>query len=384
MAQTITLYKIFVASPSDLIEERILLEEIIEELNLSSFHNSGIKLELVKWETHANPGIGSYSQEVINKDINNDYDVFIGILWGRFGTPTKDFNSGTEEEFKFAYEKYNSNPTSLKVMFYFKQAPIPIDNIDTDSITALRKFKSSLGEIGVLFWEYNTTEEFQKLLRIQLTRKIHELQQDTPNVITIISEKTDELEEELGLLDYIEEGEENFKDVEEILFRMTDAIEWIGKRFTERTEEINKQTALNPQMGNKTKRRLINAAADDMHSFNTRLRTEIPLYAETYKRGIDNFSNAIKISMSLQADKLEDIEDTIINLDLFVNSIVEANEICKEFKDSVDVFPRMTKEFNVAKRLSSNILGDLINELDTTINLAKAIRIEFEEYKAKY
>ena len=36
MAQKVTLYKIFVASPSDVREERNSLEEIIDEINLST------------------------------------------------------------------------------------------------------------------------------------------------------------------------------------------------------------------------------------------------------------------------------------------------------------------------------------------------------------
>jgi hypothetical protein len=384
MAETITLYKVFVASPADLKEERILLEEIIDELNLSSFSNSGIKIELIKWETHVNPGIGEYPQGVINSDINQDYDIFIGLLWSKFGSPTKDYGSGTEEEFELAYKKYKKNPSDLKVMFYFKNASIPFDQIDTDSINSIRKFKSSLGEKGVLYWDYSANEEFPKLLRIQLTRKVQELHQVTSNKTTILKENEENIEEELGLLDYLDEGEECFQDIEDILLRMTDSIEWIGKRFTERTDEINKQTALNPEMGNKTKRRLINAAAEDMHSFNARLKTEIPLFSETYKRGIDSFSNAIKISLDLEADKEEDIDETIDSLDTFISAIEESNQVCEEFRDSMNNFPRMTKEFNAAKRLSTKNLTDLINEFDIAINLAKALRIEFEEYKSKY
>lgn len=83
MAQTITLYKLFVASPSDLNDERGLIEDIVDELNLSAFNNSDIKLGLIKWETHVNPGVGDYSQQVINSDIP-DYDIFIGLLWSKF------------------------------------------------------------------------------------------------------------------------------------------------------------------------------------------------------------------------------------------------------------------------------------------------------------
>lgn len=272
----------------------------------------------------------------------------------------------------------------MKIMFYFKQAAIPMDKIETDSITAIRKFKSGIGDKGVLYWDYSTIEEFQKLLRIQLTRKIQEIHKAETKPAVLI-EKVEEPEvEELGLLDYIDIGEESFNDIEEILLRMTDAMEWMGKRFTERTDEINRQTALNPEMGNKAKRRLVNSAAVDMHSFITRLKTEIPLFAETYKEGIDSFSEAIKISMDLQADEEEDIDNSIESLISFVAAIEDSSKGCLDFRNSMDDFPRMTKEFNTAKRMGSKILTDLINEFDIAINLALALKNELEDYKSKY
>ena len=106
MARTITLFKIFVASPSDLNDERNLIADIVDELNLSFLNKSDVKIELVKWETHANPGVEDYSQKVINTDIGDDYDIFIGLMWSKFGTRTQEYGSGTEEEFNNAYTKY--------------------------------------------------------------------------------------------------------------------------------------------------------------------------------------------------------------------------------------------------------------------------------------
>jgi len=385
MARTVTLFKIFVASPSDLKDERTLIEEVIDELNLSTFNNTDIKIELKKWETHANPDIGDYPQQVINRDISDDYDIFIGLLWSKFGTQTRDYGSGTEEEFYNAYSLHKKLPSSIKIMFYFKQAAIPFEKIDTDSINSIRKFRSKISSEGVLFWDYNTIEEFQKLIRIQLTRKIQELRADetTSNYAIDKEEKEKtplELEEDLGLLDYVELGEESFQNIEDILLRVTDAIEWLGKRFTEGTEEINKQISIKPELGNKAKKRLVNSVANDMHSFNKRLSVEIPLFAETYRRGIDSFSNAIKISISMKAEEKNDIEDAINSIDSSIESILETKQEFILFRDSMIEFPRMTKEFNQVRRLSASILQELISEFEIAANLSKALRNEFDEY----
>lgn len=52
------------------------------------------------FETDIMPGFGSDPQAVINEQINDDFDIFVGLLKGKFGTPTPRAGSGTEEEFR--------------------------------------------------------------------------------------------------------------------------------------------------------------------------------------------------------------------------------------------------------------------------------------------
>ena len=59
----------FVASPGDLAEERQVVEEVVRELNLQA---SDHQLELVRWETHAAPGVGHDPQDVVNRAIPED------------------------------------------------------------------------------------------------------------------------------------------------------------------------------------------------------------------------------------------------------------------------------------------------------------------------
>jgi hypothetical protein len=67
---------VFVSSPSDLEPERIRLEEIVQEINLTWAQTSGIRLELVRWETHGYPGIATDPQEVLNQQLPDDYEFF--------------------------------------------------------------------------------------------------------------------------------------------------------------------------------------------------------------------------------------------------------------------------------------------------------------------
>ena len=47
-----------------------------------------LRVEMVGYETHSYPDLGS-PQEVIDRQIPLDYDVFVGIMWKRCGTSNK-------------------------------------------------------------------------------------------------------------------------------------------------------------------------------------------------------------------------------------------------------------------------------------------------------
>lgn len=53
------------------------------------------------------------------------YDIFVGIMWRRFGTETKVAGSGTEEEFPIAYRSWEEQRKLLELVFYFCQAVAP-------------------------------------------------------------------------------------------------------------------------------------------------------------------------------------------------------------------------------------------------------------------
>ncbi len=172
MARKVTILRVFAASPTDVAEERAALEEIVRELNLTWGNNIGLSLDLVKWETHAYPGIGSDAQAVINEQIADDYDIFVGIMWTRFGTPTGRAGSGTAEEFERAYSRFKSDPNQIRIMFYFNDAPVPPSQLDPEQLSLVQKFRGELGQKGDLYWTYTTREEFSQLLRIHLSRQV--------------------------------------------------------------------------------------------------------------------------------------------------------------------------------------------------------------------
>ncbi len=87
MAKKLTQYSIFLSSPSDVKSERDEFPIVIQELNQTYGKSNDISFEVLKWEKDSAPGITeTYTQELISNDIGDEYDIFIGILWKKFGT----------------------------------------------------------------------------------------------------------------------------------------------------------------------------------------------------------------------------------------------------------------------------------------------------------
>ena len=98
----VKIFKCFISSPSDTEKEREICEQIFAEINESLGKAYNFRIESLRWENDVRPSFGIDGQDVINKQIGNDYELFIGIMNKRFGTPTSKAGSGTEEEFNNA------------------------------------------------------------------------------------------------------------------------------------------------------------------------------------------------------------------------------------------------------------------------------------------
>lgn len=196
MTQQVTKVRVFVASPGDVQKERDALPSVIEELNNTIGRSLGFILELVRWETHCHPAMGR-PQGVINEQIG-DYDIFIGVMWKRFGTPTGEADSGTEEEFNLAYEEWKRD-NKLHIAFYFSQAKYKLISVDeTEQAAKVLKFKQDLKDKS-LTWDYPNAAAFASVVRPHLTTILFEMFQakTTPESPVGIVEKLRQVQEEL-------------------------------------------------------------------------------------------------------------------------------------------------------------------------------------------
>lgn len=173
MKRTLQKLRIFVASPSDMSAERAQVEKVATMLKPLA-DEVGLTIDVVDWRA-AVPDMGCPEQVILDQLKPTSWDVFIGILWHRFGTPPggkdpqtkKEYLSGTEEEFKIAYRlwKLCRNP---RIMIYRCKRKVSLDMIDFEQAQRVNEFFAQFnavkGEHPGLYREFDTTEEFDRLL----------------------------------------------------------------------------------------------------------------------------------------------------------------------------------------------------------------------------
>jgi hypothetical protein len=164
MSYSATVYKVMIASPSDVSAERSIVRELLSEWNVVHADSKRAVLLPIGWETHSVPEMGGRPQEIINKQILKDCDLLVGVFWTRIGTATGEYASGTVEEIEEHIKA--GKPT----MLYFSSAPVVPESIDAEQFRALGEFRKSCQSRG-LYESYADLNDFRsKLYRhLQIT-----------------------------------------------------------------------------------------------------------------------------------------------------------------------------------------------------------------------
>jgi hypothetical protein len=132
-------YRVLIASPSDLTEERQAATEAINAWNAQHAAAEGIVLLPVKWETHAVPQSGVRPQDALNDQLVHECDILVGMFWTKIGTSTGVADSGTVEEIDQCVA------AGKPALLYFSSRPVDPSKIDLKQHRKLKNFISLSG-----------------------------------------------------------------------------------------------------------------------------------------------------------------------------------------------------------------------------------------------
>jgi hypothetical protein len=167
----VQIIRIVVASPGDVASEREIVEEVVDELNRGVATAYGVRLEVARWETDAYPGFHPQGPQGLVDTVLRieNCDLLLGIFWKRFGTPVADAQSGTEHEFRLAYETWKKKGRPQIMVYFNQRSYTPKSKQETDQWGQVLEFKAEFPKEG-LWWSYNGKNQFERLVREHLTR----------------------------------------------------------------------------------------------------------------------------------------------------------------------------------------------------------------------
>lgn len=171
-------YRIFIATPGGLEEERKTFRDVTLKYNENDALRRGVMFLPIGWEATLG-GMGR-PQALINKDLR-ECDYFVLILWDRWGTPTgrvpeEEYTSGTQEEYLEALSCLNDENCPMKeIIVFFKAVETRNLSDPGEQLQKVIDFKKKLEkEKQLLFYTYDVIELLQDKLRAHMAQWVHE------------------------------------------------------------------------------------------------------------------------------------------------------------------------------------------------------------------
>lgn len=347
--------RIFLSSPSDVQFERNKVFKIANELNSNMSHAVGRRLEIIGWED-VTPSISSYAQNVINEQIG-EYDIFLGILSIRFGTPTPKAGSGTEEEFNLAYDRYKQGKLA-DICFFFKTDGFTANDIDIDQFTLVQEFKRKISEIGCYRSEVKG-DDFDNNIRNLLTSILIDWErisnrQGLDLSKAKISLPLHNIDEDVGYYDAISLSIDELEKSTQITTIFAQA----GLTFNQAM--LKTKSELDLCLTDKEKSKIINIFSEDMDIFCSVLEANI----DKQRSYLVNSMSYFNIASGIYAEDFNDENDVLngifSHIEEFKKTVENSIPTMIYLKESIYKFPRATTKLNKSKKSLVNILENFV------------------------
>ena len=341
-------YTIFIGSPDDVQEERKIIEQTIKETNRYYKHDNKIpELDLIKLDTDVRSMIvDQEAQTVIDKQIEGKYNVFIGILWKKFGSPTENYDSGTEQEFNNALEKHRQNPNSMNIMFYFCTKGVPdLKDVNAEQLLAVQNFKNKLQDKKGLYKEYTSIKDFEEKIKNDLIKLVTE---------KITFEENEHEIENDGLIDLMENYLDSFNESQNEMESLTEDIYIFA-------EELTNLTKIKPKTRKETKE-YFSLASNTITNFSEDLESHNQIIKNSFHAGVSSFNSIMKYHGDIISEN--EIIETSNGMTSLCDAIDEINNILSNLIKEIENIRPRTNKFSKSKNNLIKNLRKFMKELN--------------------
>ena len=139
----VTVYDLLLSCPGDVLDLKDTIDACVKSFNASIGEANNIRIELKHWSTNSFSQFGDKPQNILNTQFVNDCDLCVALLGTRFGTPTDNYDSGTEEEIEKMLEQ------NKQVFLYFVERNVDPSKIDVEQYKKVQEFQTKYAEKGV-------------------------------------------------------------------------------------------------------------------------------------------------------------------------------------------------------------------------------------------
>ena len=405
MPQNVDILTVFVSGPSDVEAEKAALRPVVDELSERLMRTHGVALRVVGWPTDVRPGVNVDLQAEINRQFGAKFDIYLGILGTRFGTPTQNAGSGTEEEFDQGLKRLRSDSCSLRVLFYFKTGKVDPFNVEIDQLQKVKDFRAGLQSRGVLYRDFKKTTDFIKMVMNHLESLVSDewqngkwspipgLDEDSPQQMTttvtplsqdchsedetgatdafVDSSDNGDGEDDLGLLDYVASFTEETSAMTLTLERMSKHTTRVGDEMQARTAETESLMSRYKEVkhvgGSREQqeyvanaRGIVDLAAQNLSDFVQAMIPSVDEYRTHSQAMFTNLRDGLQARSELGSPTEESIQQ---NLEELISNMASAQDSTASFQASIESVPALTGKFKRAKRRAAAVLGGLIAEI---------------------
>lgn len=366
--------KVFISCTNEIKEEIDIINLVIEDIIKTSGKKDGFTIEALNWNKDVYSSKGNEVQEVVNNQVD-DYDLILGILWKRAGTPTKKYKSGTIEEISKAVER-NKN-----ALVYFNNSPVDINLMDPDQLKIIKEFKINLSSQGFLYKEYKSLKHFESLVKVDLYNIIHneilvsndigKLNTVTKKAIPNIEDKYAHVYEALDTTDQ-DNLNDNFFDLldkgnsqMEILVPCMNDIASIFEKFNSKINDNTKKIDVyNKISDDRARKRKIEKVVEDVTSLLKETNSYLEPKSIVFQENFLEFGNTYSsLSITLSKYKEEDISELKESTKRFKSSVEFSLNSFVSLLNSLKSLPAFNRKFNEAKIETQNIIKDMTRSM---------------------
>ncbi|MCX6092272.1 MAG: hypothetical protein NTX23_05345 [Candidatus Bipolaricaulota bacterium] len=341
-----------------------------------------MQVQLLHWKTSVIPGVGSDPQAVINEAIGDDYDIYVGIMWSRIGSPTPRAESGSVEEFERALDRWRRDRSSIRIMFYFGTRDIPIGDVDPDQLRALREFKARLGaENGTLYDEYSSLDDFETKVQYHLGGLVREFAAGVwgqaaatrgappPNPEPALLPMLDEEDAPEGILDVVARGYQAFMQMNDHMHRMTSAVGDLNSGLTEQTEQMAEVGRSDDPNAIKRWTLIASKTAQDLELFVSRIRVELPGFSESMLSAVDATMASTSLVTEFGGAEETKVREQISLMENLKTSTAGTIAKTLVFRGNLAKWPPVSRALNRSRAKALQVLDELLKAFQNGVSL---------------